>query len=55
MENLKTSIPGWLLVVAGVLTVAATFMTGGDMEAAVAGLMGALGGVGLIGAKDGSN
>lgn len=55
MKNKKTTIAGYLLVGAGVLAVAAAFLGVGDVQTAIAGLLGALGGTGLVGAADGGH
>jgi hypothetical protein len=55
VNNKKTTIAGYLLVGAGALTVVAAFLGVGDPSAAIAGLMAALGGAGLIGAQDGGH
>jgi len=55
MENKKTTIAGYIMLVASVLTVAARILTGGDIASAIPELLTALGGVGLITAKDGGH
>ena len=55
MRNKKTTVAGYLLVGAGALAVIAAFLGVGDPSTAIAGLMAALGGTGLIGAQDGGH
>jgi hypothetical protein len=54
LQNKKTTIPGILLIVAGVCAVGAAAMGVGDMQSAVAGLIAALTGAGFINSQDGS-
>jgi hypothetical protein len=55
MKNKKTTVPGYLLIGAGVLTVAAAIMGVGDLQTAMAGLVAAIGGAGFINAQDGGH
>ena len=54
MKNKKTTIAGYLTLGAAVLTVVATYLTGGDIGNAIqVALLPAITGVGLLGASDG--
>ena len=54
MKNQKTTIAGVLSLAAAALTVAAAFLTGGDLMGAIQNaLMPALAGIGLLSAADG--
>lgn len=56
MFNPKTTIPGYFLVAAGVLTLIANFLHGTPIGINdVMALVSAAGGVGLIGASDGGH
>lgn len=55
MNNPKTSIPGWLLLVASVLTLAAHAWSGSIGASDFPTILTALTGVGLIGSKDGGH
>lgn len=55
LKNKKTSAAGILMVVSGLCIVVATWLGGGDiMEAVKISLLPAIGGLGLLGASDGS-
>lgn len=57
MNNPKTTIPGYLLIAAGVLTIIAKVLSGVDFSADLQVLMTAIGGIigggALVAAKDG--
>ena len=54
MQNKKTTIAGYLTLAAGVLIVLSTFLSGGDIGAAIqTSLVPAIAGLGLLGASDG--
>lgn len=55
MKNKKTTVAGYLLIAAGAATVVAALLGTGDIQTALAGLMAALGGGGLVGAQDGGH
>lgn len=55
MNNPKTTIAGYLVLLAAVVTVAAHFMSGGLTNADWSALVAALTGAGLIGASDGGH
>tara|TARA_R100000808_G_scaffold21055_1_gene45525 strand:+ start:742 stop:912 length:171 start_codon:yes stop_codon:yes gene_type:complete len=55
MENKKTTIAGFLTLGGALLTVVAAVLSGNDVGGAIMnGLLPALAGIGLIGARDGA-
>jgi len=52
VNNPKTTIAGYLVIGASVLTVAAHFLTGSLAAADISSLMGVLAGLGLVAAAD---
>tara|TARA_R100001443_G_C3355370_1_gene177798 strand:+ start:1464 stop:1634 length:171 start_codon:yes stop_codon:yes gene_type:complete len=55
MENKKTTIAGFLTLGGALLSVVAAVLAGGDVGSAIMnGLLPALAGIGLIGARDGA-
>jgi hypothetical protein len=55
MNNPKTSIAGYLIILASVATLVSHLLGGGLTLADVTALVTALGGVGLVAAKDGGH
>jgi hypothetical protein len=56
MKNPKTTIAGYLLLLASVATVAAHLLGGSGLgQADIAAVIGAIGGLGLVGASDGGH
>lgn len=55
MSNPKTTIPGYLMLAASLIVLVAHIMTGGLVIGDVTAVMGALGGIGLVCAKDGGH
>lgn len=55
LSNPRTTIPGYLLLLASVATVVAHLLGGGVTNADWTSVMGGLVGIGLIGSKDGGH
>jgi hypothetical protein len=56
MKNPKTTIAGYLILLASVATVAAHLLTGAGLgQGDIAAVVGAISGIGLIGAADGGH
>lgn len=55
MQNPKTTLPGYLVLGASVLSLAAKLLAGGLDATAIQDLLGALAGIGLISARDGGH
>lgn len=55
MKNPKTTIAGYLVLLASIATVAAHVLTGGITSADLAAIPAALTGIGLIGSSDGGH
>jgi len=53
MNHPKTTIAGYLVVAAAVLSFAAKFMSGGIDVSAIQEIIGALAGIGLVASSDG--
>ena len=55
MRNPKTTLPGYLVLAASMLSLAAKLLAGGLDAAAIQDILAALAGIGLIGAHDGGH
>ena len=56
MKNPKTTIAGYLILAASVITVVAHVLAGGGLtQADIGAVLGAISGIGLIGASDGGH
>lgn len=55
MTNPKTTVAGYLLIVASVATAASHFLTGGLTSADLSSVLAALAGIGLVMSKDGGH
>ncbi|MBI3126729.1 MAG: hypothetical protein HYZ11_03900 [Candidatus Tectomicrobia bacterium] len=55
MLNPKTTLPGYLILAASVLSFAAKILAGGVDAAAIQDILAALAGIGLISARDGGH